>query len=85
MDGTLGKLEVMPVARDEVAAGLRDADDRPRGLELRGREAEVQVSLQVERHHLGIARVVEPQAASQGLWLSLLAMAKDLHTKPGSY
>jgi hypothetical protein len=61
----LGELQVMPVARNEVAAGLGDADDRPAGLELRAREAVVQVSLQIERRHLGIARVVEPQAASQ--------------------
>jgi hypothetical protein len=85
VDGTLGKLEVMPVARDEVAAGLRDADDRPTGLELRGREAEVQVSLQVERHHLGIARVVEPQAASQAFLAIVARHGEDLRTRQGLY
>jgi hypothetical protein len=79
------ELEVMPVAGNEVAAGLRDADDRPAGLELRAREAVVQVSLQIERRHLRIARVVEPQAASQAFLAIVARHGEDLRTGQGLY
>jgi hypothetical protein len=56
----LGELEVVPVARRQVASALRNADDSPARLQLAAREAEVQIALEVERSHARIMCVVEP-------------------------
>jgi hypothetical protein len=61
----LGKLEVVPVARRQIAAALGDADDRPARLQLAAREAEVQIALEVERGHARIMRIVEPGLRAQ--------------------
>ena len=62
----LGQLQVMAVARGEIRAGLRDADDRLAGLKLVAGEAPVQVPLEVEGGHPGVGGVVEPGLAAQG-------------------
>ena len=55
----------MAVARREVGAGLRDADDRLAGRQLLEREAVIEVALEIERGHAGIFRIVEPQLRAQ--------------------
>src|SRR5262249_33441132 len=62
---SLGEFEMMPVARRQVTAALRDADDGPARLQLAAREAEVQIALEVERGHTRIMRVVEPGLRAQ--------------------
>ena len=61
----LGKHEVMTIAGRQVAAGLRDADDRLARLQLLQRQAEVHVALQIERSHVGVGGIVEPCARAQ--------------------
>jgi hypothetical protein len=43
----LGEVEMMPVAGDEVRAGLGDADDRLAGAQFRGRKAVVEITLDI--------------------------------------
>ena len=62
---TRGELHVVPVARHEVAARLRDADDRLARLQLFERQAEVHVALEIERRHVGIRGIIEPGARTQ--------------------
>src|SRR5690606_13782532 len=63
----LRELEVMPVARRQVATGLRDADHRTvAAMQLVECQAEVHLALEVERGHAGIVGIVEPGAGSQG-------------------
>jgi hypothetical protein len=50
----LGKLEMMAVARREIAAGLGDADDRPARLDLFETDAEIEIALDIERRHVRI-------------------------------
>src|SRR3954453_17946144 len=66
-----GEFEMMPVARREVGAGLRDPDDRLAGAQLVRRETEVHVALQIERRHTGIFRIVPPPLRAQllALWV----------------
>ena len=52
--------DVMAVAGREVGAGLGDADERLAGLQLLARQAPVHVALDVERGHVRIVRIVEP-------------------------
>ena len=59
------QFEMMPVARRKVGAGLRDADDRPAAVELGERQAEIHVTLEVQRRHRRVARRVEPFSAAQ--------------------
>src|SRR3546814_5168965 len=73
------QFHVDAVAGREVAAGLRDADDRPAGGQLLLGEAVVQVALQVERRHAGIVPVVEPALAAQAP-----VHPGDLHGVPSS-
>ena len=61
----LGEHEMMTIAGREIAAGLRDADDRLARLQLRERQAEVHVALQVQRGHVGVGGIVEPGARAQ--------------------
>src|SRR3569833_2877306 len=51
----------------QVAAGLGDADDRFARLQFLARQTEVQIALQIQRRHVGIAGIVEPGTASQRL------------------
>ncbi len=60
-----GQHHVVPVARRQVRTGLGDADDRPVGLQFIQAEAEVHVTLEIERRHVGIVRIVEPGARTQ--------------------
>src|SRR3546814_15604514 len=53
------------VAGREIAAGLRDADDRLARGELLLGQAVVQIALEIERRHAGIVLVVEPALAAQ--------------------
>jgi hypothetical protein len=43
----LGELQVMSVARREIGAGLRDADDRAVTHDFFGREAVIEVALEI--------------------------------------
>ena len=61
----LGQIEVVAIARDEVGAGLGDADDRLARAQLPRRQAEIEIALDVERGHAGIVRVVEPLRRAQ--------------------
>ena len=61
----LGQLEMMTVARRQVGAGLRDADDRLAGGEFLERQAEIEVALEIERGHARIVGIVEPQLRAQ--------------------
>src|SRR5262249_9808564 len=72
-----GQLQVVAIARDEIAPALRDADDRLFRLQLLARQAVVQVALEIERGHVRIGRVVKPRLAPQ---LSTLR----LHRSPPS-
>jgi hypothetical protein len=62
----LGQFDVMAVAGRQVAAGLGDADDRPAGLQFVPGQAVVHVTLDIERGHVGVVRVIEPLLAAQG-------------------
>ena len=55
----------MAVAGRQVGAGLGDADDRLAGLQLLAGEAEIQVALEIERGHVGIVGIVEPELGAQ--------------------
>src|SRR5665213_307554 len=61
----LGQHQVMAIARRQVGAGLRDADDRPARLQLRKRQAEVHIAFQVQRGHIRVVLIVEPGAGAQ--------------------
>ncbi len=56
----LGEHDVMAVAGREVRAGLGDPDDGLARLQLLDRQAEVQVTLQIERRHVRVRGIVEP-------------------------
>jgi hypothetical protein len=62
---TLCQFKVMPVARRQIAAGLRDSDDRLARGQFVKREPVIQIALQVERGHAGIVRIVEPELRAQ--------------------
>jgi hypothetical protein len=59
------EFDVMPVARREIAARLRDADDRPTRLQLFARQTVVHESLDVQRRHIRMRGIVEPFLAAQ--------------------
>ena len=59
-----GELQVMAVARHQVAACLGDADDRLARLQLGTRQAVVEKALQIKRGHPRLGRIVEPQLAA---------------------
>ena len=61
----LGELQVMPVAGREVRARLRDADDGLARLQLRARQPEIEVALEINRRHARIFGIVEPQLRAQ--------------------
>jgi hypothetical protein len=55
-----GKDQVMAIAGRQIRAGLRDAYDGPSRLQLGERQPEIHISLQVQRGHVRIGRIVEP-------------------------
>ena len=59
----LGEIEMMPIAGHEIAAGLRDADNRSTGLDFSSGKAEIEKPLEVESGHLRIIRVIPPRLA----------------------
>ena len=61
----LGEVEMVAIAGNEVGAGLGDADDRLARAQLRRRQAEIEIALDVERGHAGIVGVVEPLRRTQ--------------------
>ena len=63
----LRQLDVVPVARAQVGAGLRNADDRTARRQFLAGEAEIEIALQIERGHARIIRIVEPQLRAQPL------------------
>jgi hypothetical protein len=54
------QFDVVAIARRQVVAGLRDADNRLAGLQFLARQAIIEVALQIERGHPRIVRVVKP-------------------------
>ena len=62
---TLGEFEVMAVAGRKIGAGLGDADDRLAGAQFAGRQAEIEIALEIERRHSRVVRIVEPLPGSQ--------------------
>ena len=60
-----GEFEVVAVAGRKIGAGLGDADDRLAGAQFAGRQAEIEVALDIERRHSRIVRIVEPEPGSQ--------------------
>ncbi len=61
----LGELDVVAVAGRKVGAGLGDADDRLAGAQLRRRQPEIEVALDIERRHAGVVGIVEPELRAQ--------------------
>ena len=59
------QFEMMAVAGRQVAAGLRDADNRLAGLQFVPGQAVIQIALQVERGHSGVVGVVKPLAGAE--------------------
>jgi len=59
------QFEMVTVAGRQIIAGLGDADDRFAGLQLAARQAEIQITLEIERGHSRIMRVVEPFAGAK--------------------
>src|SRR5262249_37688663 len=62
---TLGELEMMPVAGDEIAACLGDADDRSTGLEFISSNAEIEEPLEIQSGHFRIGRVIPPRLTTE--------------------
>ena len=54
------QFQMVAVARRQVVAGLRDADDRLAGLQFLAGQAVIEVALEIERGHSGVMRIVEP-------------------------
>ena len=75
----LGKLQMMAVARAEIGAGLRDADDRLARGQLLAGEAVIEIALEIERGHARIVRIVEPQLRAQTARLLFVRLAIFRH------
>jgi hypothetical protein len=63
----LGQLDMMAIARHQVAAGLGDADDRPARLHFFQADPIVQVALDIERGHVRVGGIVEPGSGPETL------------------
>ena len=61
------QFDVVAVARRQVGAGLRDADDRLAAAQFVRRDAVVHVALEIQRGHRRIGGFVEPAAGAQAL------------------
>ena len=59
------KLQMVAVARRQVGAGLRDADDRLAAHDLAAGEAVVEVALEIERGRARIVGIVEPRLRAE--------------------
>ena len=53
-------LQMHAIARREIVRRLRDADDGPPALQFARRDSVVEETLEIERGHAGIRRVVPP-------------------------
>src|SRR5690554_6697720 len=62
---SLCEMEMMAVAVGKFAVCLRDADNPTPRLKFVAGQPEIQVALEIERRHARVARVVEPEAATQ--------------------
>src|SRR6478752_4185305 len=62
---TVRQFDVVAVAWRKVAAGLGNADNRLARLQFMPRQAVIKVTLEVERGHAGIVRIVEPLAGTE--------------------
>ena len=72
-----GEFDVVAVARGEVGAGLRDADDRLAAAEFLGGDAVVHVALEVERGHRGVGGFVKPAAGAQAFVVAAVETGHD--------
>jgi hypothetical protein len=61
----LGQLNMVTITRRQIAAGLRDADDRLAGGELFLGQAPVEVALEIERRHARVLWIVEPELRAE--------------------
>ena len=61
----LREFKVMAVAGRKIGAGLRNADDRLAGAQLAGRQAEIEIALEIKGRHSRVIRIVEPLPGSQ--------------------
>ena len=62
-----GELDMMTVAGRQIAAGLRDADDRAGGLQFVARDAVVGEPFDIDGGFAGLFAVVKPDLAAQAL------------------
>src|SRR5690349_857059 len=60
-----GKVQMMAVARNEIAAGLRNPYNGLAALKLFPGKPVIQIALQIERRHSRIAWIVPPGAAAK--------------------
>ena len=65
------QFEMVAVARRQVVAGLRNADDRLAGLQFFAGQAVIEVALQIERGHPRIVRVVKPLEGAESSALAI--------------
>ena len=61
----LREFNVMAIAGRKIRAGLRDADDRLAGAQFAGRQAEIEIALEIKRRHSRVVGIVEPLPGSQ--------------------
>src|SRR5215472_13509841 len=61
------QLQMMPVARNEIAARLRNADNGLAALKLLAGQAVIQIALEIKRRHARIVGIVPPGAAPKPL------------------
>src|SRR5690606_21189018 len=61
----LGKFQMMAIAGREVRARLGDTDKRLARLQLLPRKAVIEISLEIERCHSGVGRIIEPLLGSK--------------------
>src|SRR5262249_2875541 len=59
------KRHVMSVARNEIVAGLSNADDGTATLQFQARQPVVEKALQIQRRHVWVLGVVPPDLAAQ--------------------
>ncbi len=62
---TLGELQVRPVAGRQVRTRLGDADERLARLQLLPRQPPVEVPLDVQRGHVRVVGIVEPELRAE--------------------
>src|SRR5271169_615411 len=77
----IGEFEMMAIARTQIRAGLRDADDRLARRELLARQSVIEVALQIERGHARIVGIIEPQLRAQALPSRALRIVASGHCR----